>query len=343
MEVTRRTLLMAGASAGAAAFAGPAIAAEAGSEPGGFRAIAQSINATIRANHYRPAELDSVAYRQIEAEVVALGQRSATADAFLAGFNALWRRGPFSHVGLRRADEPAAAGLARLDTQIAGDGAVSLAWQGEAAVLTVNTMSGADTIEKIEAAYDAIAARGAERLILDLRANGGGAFAVVPLVGHLLSEPIVAGVFASRLWYRDHDAPPGPSDFPSAVPWRGYSVPAFLAEMLARPLTGYVIDPLEPRYRGPVFVLTSRRSISAAEIAADALKAAGRATIIGEKTPGALLSSRLFDVPEGFHLRIPVADYYSIANGRIEGVGITPDVPTTADQALQVALAHPLR
>lgn len=342
MDVSRRTLLMAAASGCAAAFAGPAMAAQAGTEPGGFRAVAESINATIRANHYRPAELDSDAYRRIEAEVIALGERSATAAEFMTGFNALWRRGPFSHVGLRRAEEPVAAGLARLDTLTAGDGAVALAWQGEAAILTVNTMSGADTIEKIEAAYDAIAARGAERLILDLRANDGGAFAVVPLVGHLISEPIVAGVFASRLWYRDHSAPPGPSDFPTAIPWRGYSVQAFLAAMLARPLTGYRIDPLGPRYQGPVFVLTSRRSISAAEIAVDALKAAGRATIIGEKTPGALLSSRLFDVPGGFHLRIPVADYYSIENGRIEGVGITPDVPTTADQALQVALSHPL-
>ncbi|MGH8545134.1 MAG: S41 family peptidase, partial [Gammaproteobacteria bacterium] len=68
------------------------------------------------------------------------------------------------------------------------------------------------------------------------------------------------------------------------------------------------------------------------------LKAAGRATIIGEKTPGVLLSSRRFDVPGGFHLMVPIADYYSIENGRIEGVGVTPDMPVDADQALEVAL-----
>jgi carboxyl-terminal processing protease len=202
----------------------------------------------------------------------------------------------------------------------------------------VNTMSGADTIEKINAAYAEIAARGTKKLIIDLRRNGGGAFAVVPLVGHLISKPVDAGVFVSGMWYRTHDKPPGPADFSSATPWQGYSVKTFQADVLTRPLTSYRIDPLQPLFKGPVFVLTSARSISAAEIAVDALKSTGRATIIGEKTPGALLSSKLFDVPGGFHLRVPIADYHSIKNGRIEGVGVTPDMPVNADRALDVAL-----
>ena len=43
----------------------------------------------------------------------------------------------------------------------------------------------------------------------------------------------------------------------------------------------------------------------AAEIAADALKATGRARIVGEKTPGAVLSSKLFDIPGGFERNLP--------------------------------------
>ena len=104
---------------------------------------------------------------------------------------------------------------------VAGDSAVTLAWEGAAAILTVNTMSGADTIEKINSAYAEIAAHGDKRLIIDLRRNSGGAFAVVPLVGHLISKPIDAGVFVSSMWYRTHDKPPGPADFSSATPWRG--------------------------------------------------------------------------------------------------------------------------
>ena len=35
---------------------------------------------------------------------------------------------------------------------------------------------------------------------------------------------------------------------------------------------------------------------------------------------------------------MPVADYYSIENGRIEGIGIDPDILVEADRALEVAL-----
>lgn len=336
MGPSRRTMLETGASASAALFVGACSHVAAETAP--FRSVAQFINATIRDNHYHPAELDNADYRRIEANVIALGDTATSADQFVAGFRDIWRRGPFSHVALVRAEEAAADRLARFDTSVAGDGAVTLAWRGSAALLTVNTMSGADTIERIEAAYDEVAAHGAEKLVIDLRANTGGAFAVVPLVGHLIGEPIDAGVFVSRSWYDDHAAPPGPTDFRSATPWRGYSVQAFQADMLSRPLTSYRIDPLQPHFRGPVFVLIGPRSISAAEIAADALKAAGRATLVGERTPGILLSSSRFDVPGGFHLIVPIADYYSIENGRIEGVGVTPDILVNADQALDVAL-----
>jgi carboxyl-terminal processing protease len=303
-----------------------------------FRQTADAINKTIRTHHFRRTDLDTAEYHQIEKDVIALGDRATSAEEFMEGFNALWRKGPFSHVSLRKAQESVAERYERFDTEMAGPDAVTLTWQGNAAILTVNTMSGADTIEAIDAAYGEIVSRTAAKLIIDLRRNDGGAFAVVPLVGHLIDKPIDAGVFVVGSWYVDHRIPPGPADFSSARPWRGYSVRAFQADVLTRPLTSYRIDPLSPRFQGPVFVLTSGRSLSAAEIAADALKSIGRAKIVGEKTPGAVLSSKLFDIPGGFHLRVPIADYYSITGARLEGVGVTPDIAVSADQALDVAL-----
>lgn len=287
-------------------------------QTGNFRQAAAASNEAIRANHYRQTELDSDAYRQIEEHVIALGERATSAEEFIEGFNALWRKGPFSHVSLRKAQESAAERYARFDTEMAGPDAVTLTWRGNVAILAVNTMSGADTIEAINAAYAEIVSRKAAKLIIDLRRNDGGAFAVVPLLGHLIDKPIDAGVFVVGSWYADHRTPPGPADFASAKPWRGYSVRAFQADVLTRPLTSYRIDPLPPHFPGPVLVLTSARSLSAAEIAADALKSIGRAKIAGEKTPGAVLSSKLFDIPGGFHLRVPIADYYSITGARLE-------------------------
>ena len=112
-----------------------------------LRETAAMINGTIRANYFRPAELDSDAYRQIEEDVIALAETATSADEFMNGFNAIWRKGPFSHVGLQKAQESAADRYMRLDTLLAGDDAVTLAWQDSTAILTVNTMSGTDTIE----------------------------------------------------------------------------------------------------------------------------------------------------------------------------------------------------
>ena len=91
-------------------------------------------------------------------------------------------------------------------------------------------------------------------------------------------------------------------------------------------------------FQGRVFVLTSKRTASAAELATDALKSSARAIIIGEKTAGEMLSQKIFDVPGGFQLSLPIADYYSAENGRIEGVGVKPDFEMDAAAALEFAL-----
>ena len=95
----------------------------------------------------------------------------------------------------------------------------------------------------------------------------------------------------------------------------------------------------EPVYTGPVYVLISKRTASAAELATDALRGSGRALVIGENTAGEMLSQKIFDLPGGFHLSLPVEDYYSISNGRIEGSGIKPAIGTDAADALNTALS----
>jgi C-terminal processing protease CtpA/Prc len=75
-------------------------------------------------------------------------------------------------------------------------------------------------------------------------------------------------------------------------------------------------------------------------LAADALKGSGRAILIVEKTADPMLSQKIYDVPGGFQSSLPIADYYSIHNGRIEGVGISPDIASNAAEALDIALRH---
>jgi len=300
--------------------------------------VVAAINETMRAYHYNPAELDTPEYRQIEAAITALAKVATSDDAFMQGFREIWENGPFSHVEINPAQQSASDLADYLDTIRIGGGGALLAWQGDVAVLTVSTMMGLDTIEEIDAAYVEIAERETSALIIDLRENRGGAFAVRPLVSHVLAKPFDAGSFVSRPWNAVHDFGPSRADLEAVDPWDGWSIKAFWADVQTDPVTRITFLPAKPVFDGPVYVLTSKRTASAAELATDALMGANRAIIIGENTAGEMLSQKIYDIPGGFHLSLPIADYYSVVNGRIEGVGIKPDIETDAADALDFAL-----
>jgi len=303
-----------------------------------YSEVGAAINETMRAYHYNPAELETAEYRRIEAAVTELADVATSDEAFMKGFRGGWEDGPFSHVEINVAKQSADNLAEYLDSMRIGGGGALLTWQNDVAVLTVNTMMGLDTIEEIDAAYAEIDGRETSALIIDLRENGGGAFAIRPLVSHLLTKPIDAGSFVSQPWNAVHHVKPSRADLEAVDPWQGWSIRAFWADVQTDPITRISFFPVEPVFDGPVFVLTSKRTASAAELATDALKGANRAIIIGEITAGKMLSQKIYDIPGGFQLSLPIADYYSVANGRIEGVGIKPDIETDADDALDVAL-----
>ncbi|MEM8988250.1 MAG: S41 family peptidase [Pseudomonadota bacterium] len=303
-----------------------------------YSAVAKSISTTMAAHHYNPAELVTPEYAAIEKAVCNLAQTAKTDEAFVDGFQEIWRDGPFSHVNLSKAQGAAEDLAAFFDAMNVGENGATLAWKGDTAILTVNTMMGVDTIARIEAAYDEIHEKGAQKLIIDLRRNEGGAFAVRPLAGHLTRDAFIAGGFVSQPWNRAYDRKPTLEDMKSVDPWSGWSIRAFWADAQSNPLTVAQFEPMAPLFDGPVFVLTSKRTASAAELVTDALQASGRAKVIGERTAGQMLSQKVYDIVGGFHLNVPIADYYSAANGRIEGVGVAPDIKIQASKAMDIAL-----
>lgn len=302
-------------------------------------AIADAISDTFETYHYNPGELDSAAYREIDQATHALAEDAASVDEFVAGFTALWRDGPFSHVHLARAQATAEETAAYLDGLAIGGGGAVLTWEGDIAILTVNTMMGTDTIDEINDAYASIAETGAAALIIDLRNNAGGAFAVKPLVEHAIDTPLDAGVFVSQSWNADMNRPPNREDIDGIEPWIGWSIRDFWRDAQSNRLTVIRFEPAANHYPGPVFVLVSSQTASAAELGADALSASGRAVLIGETTQGAMLSQKMYDLPGGLQLSLPIADYYSLANGRIEGAGVAPHVRVEAGDAMSRALA----
>jgi hypothetical protein len=303
-----------------------------------YVAVLDDFHDVVATKIFAPRYLQADGYRLFRErfdEIAAL----ATDDLdLLLGFHIAWQNDPFSHFQLKRSHRSAEEMFSFFDSYRVGFEAATVEFDGDTAILRVRTMMGADTIEQIEAAYDRIAARGASNLVIDLRGNEGGAFAVKPLVEHVIDEPLEAGYFLSQVWNRDHDTEPTREEALAAPQWSGWSIVSFWKAVQQRDILRVRFSPTEPNFDGNVFVLVDERTASAAEFAADALRSSGVATLVGERTAGEMLSQSMFDVVDGFVVSLPVADYYSLQNGRIEGQGVAVDVEAGSENALDVAL-----
>jgi C-terminal processing protease CtpA/Prc len=153
------------------------------------------------------------------------------------------------------------------------------------------------------------AARNHRSLIIDLRDNGGGSVDTeLRLLGHFFDRE--TRVLTERQ--------------------RGESRPRLVQPRGKEP------------YRGNVFILVNSKSASAAEVTARVLQLEGKATIIGDRSAGALMTSIRRSHAVGFGRRLPyglavtIQDVIMADSNRIENVGVMPEfivLPTGADLA----------
>jgi C-terminal processing protease CtpA/Prc len=154
---------------------------------------------------------------------------------------------------------------------------------------------------------------GADALVLDVRDNRGGDPATVAFVcGYLLDEPTHLVTMEQR------------DTGETVQSWSPAYVPG-------------------PRFGGskPVYVLTGPDTFSGAEELAYDLQGLTRATVVGERTRGGAHPRRGHRLHPHLELAVPVGRAVSPVTGtNWEGVGVRPDVPVAAADAL--ATAHRL-
>jgi hypothetical protein len=156
----------------------------------------------------------------------------------------------------------------------------------------------------------------ADALILDLRGNKGGSPDMAVLVASFMFDKAGLPLF-------------------SVVPGSG-----------GAPMTFATVQTPPPGGNGerPLYVLTSQNTWSAGEGLAFLLQERHRAEIIGETTAGAANPGRPYRINALFEVNVPNGRVKSAVLGRNwEGVGVLPDIPTSAANALDVAHAHALR
>jgi C-terminal processing protease CtpA/Prc len=156
-----------------------------------------------------------------------------------------------------------------------------------------------------------------DALIVDLRRNGGGDPAMVALI----SSYLFAGetVHLNDLYWREGD---------STRQW--WTLPYVPGRRFGD--------------KKPVYVLTAKRTFSAAEEFTYNLKNLKRATIVGETTGGGAHPGGGRRINNHFGVWVPTGraiNPYSKTNW--EGTGVTPDIDVPADHALKVAYVDALK
>lgn len=173
--------------------------------------------------------------------------------------------------------------------------------KGKLAILRIDAFTQSLALDFSKALASAL--EGAEGIVLDLRANGGGdAEAMADVASLFLDDGINLGKFADRSG--------------ASFELQTYSKRLWRVPQLSR-------------IKLPLVVLTSESTSSAAEIMAAALQAKRRARVIGTGTCGCVLAIRnRHALPDGGLLDVSEFDYRTAGGVRLQGLGVTPDQKT---------------
>jgi carboxyl-terminal processing protease len=162
--------------------------------------------------------------------------------------------------------------------------------------------------EEIETAIQELTADGADKLILDLRHNGGGLLdSAVEVLDHFLDGDVV--LYEQQAGEEEE----------SIRTWPG----------------GIALDT-------PLVILVDGATASASEIVAGALQDLERAPLVGERTFGKGSVQHIYDLSDGSSLHVTSARWYTPSRQPLDGQGLEPTYLVSPDESgedLQLARA----
>jgi hypothetical protein len=183
-----------------------------------------------------------------------------------------------------------------------------------------------------------IAGRGYKKLIVDLRGNSRlSPVAANLLINYLSEKPFHAGVYLTRRWGDSNKTIPLAMDYQKL--FRGFTDRDFRLDGLFKDQGRYLnIVPCEKPFKGKVYILADAKTSKVAEILSYALKKEKIATIIGQKTAGFSFLSENLMINNEFELILPDADFFTSEGKTLNKIGVEPDIPKSADEAMSFVL-----
>jgi hypothetical protein len=174
----------------------------------------------------------------------------------------------------------------------------------------------------------------AKHLIIDARDNGGGGLAEMNLIfEQIFTKPTTLVTMDIRQAVEEkHGTPFDPND----PLMRKVSGPATIIRREHVAVPSAKQSALKD---AKVYLLTSKKTFSAAEHFSLSLKRTKRATLIGEATGGGAHFGGMGPMGAGYAAFVPVGRTFDPDTGQSwEGTGVAPDVAVPADKALDEAL-----
>ncbi|MCB1021643.1 MAG: hypothetical protein KDC27_17055 [Acidobacteria bacterium] len=198
---------------------------------------------------------------------------------------------------------------------------------GSVGYLKVNIFPGLVGIDVARDIDHAIASlQDCRRLIVDLRGNSGGGLGALRLMSYLTADrrPIGYSLTRARA-QRGYDKERLVRFV--AIPSSKWQLPLLALRYAFRDHSIVLVtEGLGPRpFHGRIAILVNQHSASAAEMIAAFAQENGLARIVGVKTPGRLVGSRPFKLPDGYVVILPVGAYLTWSGQTLEGKGVQPD------------------
>ena len=180
----------------------------------------------------------------------------------------------------------------------------------------------------------------AENLVIDLRQNTGGDMeGGMRICQYLTNKRLYGGVMLSQQYWNTHNLPPAVEDYKKFKLMNTANYDWFKKEV-NNGVEGLCLmtEPLTNTFNGKVFILTSKNTASASEPFVYTLQKENIATVIGDKTAGAVISMEYFFI-QNLALTIPMLDYYTFDGKRLDKIGVEPTIKCEPKDALNIAMS----
>lgn len=296
-----------------------------------FRDLTQRILDTTKKHLFNGNFFKDRKWRRFENKLKKLSEEAVDDVDLFFGFNLNSNKLPFSHFNLLLTPVKQDVSLSEVNNP------ENVVWREinkETAYIDIKSFSG--KANEMDSVFASVLQHNYKNLIIDLRENpGGGLYAGLAFGKYLCNKKINAGYFVTNRWFIDGNNINNIESLPAS---KAETTNGFINELKNSDGRKLVLQPGSKVYEGKTYVLTSHATASTCEPIVYALKKNKIATIVGEKTAGAMLAATLFRIKGSYQLYIPIADYYTPEKERLDQVGVEPDIKVSADKALDYVL-----